>query len=88
MKNICLIIISGIVFTGCSTTKLPVTAGMTPKEVRLTWDEPQKILNNKNSCCKLPGEEVWYYFSTPYQKTKQPKYVFFKDQVVQDVFVW
>ncbi len=86
--HVIFLIILSFMLAGCASTKLPVTAGMTPQEVKLAWNEPQKITNNKNSCCKKPGEEAWFYFNTKYQKEKPAKYVFFKDGVVRDVFVW
>lgn len=89
MKNLIIIITLSLILTGCNTVKQSqVLPGMTPQQVKLAWNAPQKIENNTNSCCHKPGEEAWYYFNNQYQKHKQPKYVFFKDGVVQDVFVW
>ena len=88
MKNAIFLILLSFVLTGCASTKLPVTAGMTARQVKLAWNEPQRIANHKNSCCKKSGEEAWYYFNTQYQDQKLSKYVLFKDGRVQDVFVW
>ncbi len=90
MKNIIFLIISSILLTSCTTMvkQAQVTPGMNRKAVKLAWGTPQKIENRANSCCKSPGEEVWYYFHTKYENPIQPKYIFFKNDAVENVYVW
>ena len=89
MKKLILLLTLSLFLTGCSTVKqAQVLPGMDQSQVQLAWNLPQKIESNKNSCCHEPSEESWYYYNTKYQHPKNAKYVYFKDGVVQDVFVW
>ena len=90
MKNIIALVILSLTLAGCETMakQTQVVPGMNREAVKIAWGSPQKMQSNKNSCCKLPDEEAWYYFSSKFQAHTPPKYVFFRDNRVETVYVW
>ena len=90
MKNLVLITFLSITLTGCTTMvkQSQVTPGMNRETVTLKWGSPEKVENFANSCCKLPKEEAWFYFHTKGQPPMQPKYILFKNNRVESVYVW
>ena len=90
MKNIIGLIIVSFILAGCETMvkQSQVVPGMNREAVKMAWGSPKKIESNANSCCKAHGEEAWYYFHASHRIPYQPKYVFFKNDAVEEVYVW
>ena len=90
MKKIILLIVLVLMTSGCASMvkQTQVMKGMNREQVAAVWGNPQKIKNAQNSCCKMPDEEAWYYFSTSFQRPDQKKYVMFDGDAVKYVFVW
>ena len=90
MKKLIFFMITSVILTGCASTvkQAQVVPGMDQQSVQLAWGNPSKIERNSNSCCKMQGEEAWYYFDSNPHAVYQPKYVFFKNDEVKVAYVF